>query len=667
MNSSYITTSSNSGSKLLKTPDKLSNYLPEVSTPSGTFGFRCIVQTPEVIIYNHGDEKTACFDVEFDIPFDDDMVPNEGEIRIYNLSKATMDKFKKGNSVSVTAGYGSDLGLIFQGWISDTKIKYEGTDTALVIYALDGVSYDTSAVYEKTYAENTKASQILKDLLCATGLEIAEFQIQRDYNYKDETTVSDGLMDNIKKYSDVCGVSTYVSQQKIFCKPIWLGWNTYFTISPQTGMIDSPEACTESNRSEIYEDVFSGYDIEMLLQHRMNTAAIVGVKSKICEGDFRVVSGKHSYNGLSATTKIKVMEKVDTIIHPDTDNGSLSESGAAYEYTKYDLAQNQKTALAKYVNREAGSNVDGKKAVASHMCNMYEYWKWSNDSRAKETMFATIYGNHWYAADTRSNDTYTDADLSAVEECICNGNRSIPPYVTEFDMWGGVAHIGNRNYTDIVSVTPTPSSDSDLQQHTTILKNGMGASGKFWAAYMYSSYGGNIFYYASDKYKEYCEQTYKTKNGGGLANKFIEVAAAELGTRETGSNNQKYGAEMGSNGVAWCGYFIAWCAKHADVPTSVIPWNDSRCGSAAFYAYAAQNEGAGTFHAKGSGYKPKVGDIFVKNYAGSDFASNGHVGAVRSYSGGDTFQSLEGNSSDKVNSQSLSIHNYTFITPNWGA
>lgn len=106
MNSSYITTSSNSGSKLIKTPDKLSNYLPEVSIPSGTFGFRCIVQTPEVIIYNHGDEKTACFDVEFDIPFDDDMVPNEGEIRIYNLSKATMDKFKKGNSVSVTAGYG---------------------------------------------------------------------------------------------------------------------------------------------------------------------------------------------------------------------------------------------------------------------------------------------------------------------------------------------------------------------------------------------------------------------------------------------------------------------------------------------------------------------------------------------------------------------------------
>ncbi len=660
MNSAYVATPQYSGkSELIKTPDALSPSLPEVSKPDGVFGFKCIIQTPEVIIYNQGDNETDCYDMEFDIPFDDDMVANEGEIRIYNLSKNTSDKFKKGNSVAITAGYGEDLGLVFQGFINDTKTKYEGTDTVFVIHALDGVSYDTSAVFEKTYAENTKASQILKDLLSATGLEIAEFQIQRDYTYKNTVTVSGGRADSIKKYSDVCGVSTYASRRKIFSKPIWLGWNTYFTISPQTGMIGSPEPCEESTRSEIYEDIFTGYNIEMLLQHRMNTAAIAHVKSKICEGDFRVVGGTHSYDGLSAVTKIKVMEKVDTIIHPDNDSGDAYESGAEYEYTKYDLTESEKIALAKYVNKEAGSSEDGKKAVASHMCNMYEYWKWSRDSRAKNTLFGTIYGNRWYASNTRNNNEYTDADMRAVEECICGGNRNIEPYVDEFDMWGGIEYVGNRNYTDITSI----STPGQLLQHQTILKNGMGASGRYYKEFMYSTHGGNIFYYTSDKYKEYCEQTYKTKQSG-LAAKFIEVAVGELGTRETGSNNQKYGAEMGSNGVAWCGYFIAWCAKHADVPTNVIPWNDGSCGSAGFYAYAARNEGKGTYHAKGSGYKPKTGDLFIKNYNGSDYAD--HIGAVRSYSGGDTFQSIEGNSSDMVNSQSLSIHNYSFVTPNWG-
>jgi hypothetical protein len=110
---------------------------------------------------------------------------------------------------------------------------------------------------------------------------------------------------------------------------------------------------------------------------------------------------------------------------------------------------------------------------------------------------------------------------------------------------------------------------------------------------------------------------------------------------------------------------VAWCAKHADVPTSVIAWNNGSCGSAAWYAYAAEKQGMGTYHAKGSGYTPKLGDIFVLNYNGSDYAGNGHVGIVRSYESGDKFKSIEGNVSDKVTSRSISIHQCTFVTPNW--
>ena len=651
-------------SRLIKTPDELSVAATDAQMPGGVFDFKCMVQTPEVILHNKIPNYGTGYDMEFDIPFDDDMVANESEIRIYNLTEGTRNKFKIGNSVAVTAGYGDDTGLVLQGWICDIKTECSGADTALVLYVIDSIDYDEKAVCDKIYEENTLASRILKDLLTRTGLEIAEFTIQRDYMYRQEVKVTGSLMDNIKTYSDVCGVSAYVNRQKIYCKPIWLGWNTYFTISPETGMIDSPEKVTESNRSEIYEDIFSGYKVKMLIQHRMNTAAIVGIKSKICKGDFRVVGGKHTYDGLSAVTEVKVMEKIDVIIHPDYNDANNALNSASYNNTKYSLSDVQKKALAKYVNKEAGSSVGGKKAVASHMCNMYEYWKWSKDSRAKGTLYSTIHGNHWYAADTRNNEDYGSDDIKAVEECICKGNRSIPPYVTEFDMWGGVKYIGNRNYTDIVSVSPTPSSDADLQQGTSVLKNAWGACGKFWAVFMYSNYGGNIFYYESDKYKEYCDSKYKTKASGD-AKRFVETATAEEGVVEGSGNNQKYGEEMGANNEPWCGYFVAWCAKHAGISSSVIPWNSGNCGSAAFYAYAAEKKGIGTYHAKGSGYKPKPGDIFVKNYNGSDFASNGHVGIVRSYSSGDKFKSIEGNSSDKVNSQSLSIHNFTFVTPNW--
>lgn len=664
--SRYIT---NSGARQPSRAVRLRSIIPkdkpEIKTPIGMYDFRCIIQTSGVVIKNIADNGLPSYDIEFEIPFDDDLIPNESEIRIYNLSEETKNKFVIGNTVDVTAGYGYDTGVILRGWISDIQTECSGADVATVIYVMDSIAYDVEQTVNKTYTKGTTASQILSDLLNMTALEIAEYEIQRDYTFKNDTKVSGGIMDCLKEYADICGVSVFISMQRIFCKPIWLGWNTYFTVCPETGMIDSPERFTESNQSEIYEDVFHGYNVSMLMQHRLQTAAIVNVQSKVCRGDFRVVGGKHTYDGLSAITEIKIMDRIDVIVHPEDDgDNDLKISPTGYNCTVYELSDEQKVNLAKYVNCEAGSNVDGKKAVASHMCNMYEYWRWSNDSRAKKTLYQTIYGNRWYAKPTRENQTYTDEDLNAVEDCICNGNRNIPPYVTEFDMWGGVAHLGDRNYTDIVEISPKPSSDDDLKRHISILKNGMGASGRFYAAYMYSDYGGNIFFYESDKYKEYCDSRYVSETTA-LAQKFVSVAVAEEGTAETGDNIQKYGREMGTDGYSWCGYFVAWCAKHADVPTSVIAWNNGSCGSAAWYAYAAEKQGMGTYHAKGSGYTPKLGDIFVLNYNGSDYAGDGHVGIVRSYESGDKFKSIEGNVSDKVKSRSISIHQCTFITPNW--
>lgn len=653
-------------SRTIGIKDLLPETSPDTRTPDGMYGFRCIVQTPEVVIKNVADNGLPLFDIEFEIPFDDDLIANEAEIKIYNLSETTKNKFAIGNSVDVTAGYGYDTGVILRGFISDIQTEVSGADTAIVIYVMDSVAYNAEQTVSKTYTKGTTASQILCDLLNATALEIAEYEIQRDYTFKNDTEVSGALMDCLKDYADICGVSVFISQQKIYCKPIWLGWNTYFTICPETGMIDSPERFTESNQSEIYEDVFHGYSVSMLMQHRMQTAAIVNVKSKICSGEFRVVGGKHTYDGLSAKTELKLMERIDVIVHSEDSGDESGISPTGYNCTKYELSDDQKISLAKYINREAGSNEDGKRAVASHMCNMYEYWHWSGDSRAKKTLFLTIYGNSWYAQGTRENQTYTSEDLTAVEECICNGNRNIPPYVTEFDMWGGVAHLGDRDYTDIIEISPVPSSDSDLKRHTSVLKNAMGASGRFYAVYMYSASGGNIFYYESDKYKEYCDSRYVSETTA-LAQKFVSVAIAEEGTAETGNNSQKYGREMGADNVPWCGYFVAWCAKHADVPTSVIAWNNDSVGSAAWYAYAAEKNGMGTYHARGSGYTPKLGDIFVLNYNGTAFAKNAHVGIVRSYESGDKFKSIEGNSSDMVKSRSVSIHQCTFITPNWEA
>lgn len=114
------------------------------------------------------------------------------------------------------------------------------------------------------------------------------------------------------------------------------------------------------------------------------------------------------------------------------------------------------------------------------------------------------------------------------------------------------------------------------------------------------------------------------------------------------------------NGVPWCGIFVAWCLKQGGFGLPSFNY-----ASAAAYAYAAQKSGWGTYHAQGSGYAPKRGDIFVWNYTGNDFSASGHVGFVRYDSDGGTFDTVEGNSSNRVNTRTLNTASYTFVTPPW--
>ncbi len=292
--------------------------------PKGQFGFKAVIETDKTKLTND------VLDFEYDIPFDDDIVPNESEIVIYNLSDATINNFKKGNELTITAGYGADVGVILQGKISKTQTAQEDCDKITTVYVLDNFDYKDSNVVEKTYEANTKASYILRSLLEMVGLPIAVFSIKRDHTYTSATSVKGSITENIKTYSNVCGVSVWVNKRRIYCRPPGEGDNIHFTVCAGTGMIGSPEPFEETNTYEEYKDNVTGYNINMLAQHRMTTAAVIDVDSQRCKGAFRVRSGSHSYDGLSAVTKIKCIENVTTeIVQQDTQGDTSSSSGGS--------------------------------------------------------------------------------------------------------------------------------------------------------------------------------------------------------------------------------------------------------------------------------------------------------------------------------------------------
>lgn len=114
-------------------------------------------------------------------------------------------------------------------------------------------------------------------------------------------------MDAIRKYSEVCGISTYINQGKAYAQHISKGKNGYFNLNVNTGLINSPEEFTEEITAEDYTDTIRGYNVKCILQHRMTTGSVVNLQSEEVKGEFRVRAGKHIFNESECVSEVELV------------------------------------------------------------------------------------------------------------------------------------------------------------------------------------------------------------------------------------------------------------------------------------------------------------------------------------------------------------------------
>ena len=112
---------------------------------------------------------------------------------------------------------------------------------------------------------------------------------------------------NIKRYSEVCGVSTYINKGKVYCRYLKEGDALDFTLSEDTGLIGSPsEFESEIALEDGKKETIKGYECECLLQHRFSAGGRVTLKSRDVSGTYRICSGTHTFNIAEAVTKVKM-------------------------------------------------------------------------------------------------------------------------------------------------------------------------------------------------------------------------------------------------------------------------------------------------------------------------------------------------------------------------
>lgn len=267
---------------------------------SGLYRQHVIMQFESVTI------DSDYLDCEFTIPFDNNAESNEAELIVYNLSYNTTNQLKLGGSVTVKAGYGDDLGVIFTGKISDKQISNENTDRVITIKAIDGAGLSECET-EVSYCGGNTAQAILYDLCSQLGFPIATFQPVRDYTFDSDVNVDGSLMDAIEKYAGICGVSAYVCKGMMYIQPLSSSGADAFSLSVETGLL-STEEYEKDQKNGDFEDTIRGWELEMLLNHQIQTGTRIDLTSKRANGSYYVQEGEHSYNGTDMITKVIAVE-----------------------------------------------------------------------------------------------------------------------------------------------------------------------------------------------------------------------------------------------------------------------------------------------------------------------------------------------------------------------
>lgn len=274
-----------------------------VETPSGLFRHSITIESNGIKVNN-----SEC-DLEFSVPFDCDIVPNECTIKIYNLSNTSAERFKRNEKITITAGYGDDVGIVFSGYISRIRTKISGVDRITTVNAIDSSSLDEREVQEVSFAKGSTSAGILKALLNVTGLPIAIFSCKNIVTYKNAVKVDGSLIDLIEKYAKECKTDVYISKGQIYVNDIRESGSTVsITADVEGGLVSEPEEFEEKVDDDGYKDTITGYKLDLLLYHQIHAGARITLNSINGSGTYVVRKGEHSYDGSKMITSVEVIK-----------------------------------------------------------------------------------------------------------------------------------------------------------------------------------------------------------------------------------------------------------------------------------------------------------------------------------------------------------------------
>ncbi|GKU78569.1 phage protein [Paenibacillus sp. L3-i20] len=240
------------------------------------------------IITNNIRFSNADLTMEGTVPFDDDPLPNESEIKLWNLANRSIQTIKPGKKLTVNAGYTGDVGVILHGYISKAATVTEGVNRITTIHVLDSEDFSKRKEIEKTYVAGTSASYILKDMAKSIKLPVAQFELVDDYQYVEGFTAKGEVTKILSEVAAQCKTSAFINKGQLYIRNLKKGKDDVFKLSAETGLLGSPSYFNESEAQ--------GYQATSQLQYRITTASVIDLTCEAFKGKLFVRKGSHRFS-----------------------------------------------------------------------------------------------------------------------------------------------------------------------------------------------------------------------------------------------------------------------------------------------------------------------------------------------------------------------------------
>lgn len=250
--------------------------------PAGGEGFEIGEVTAETPVPLH---------IAFSLQKSDLTTQNTGKVTVWNMNKIHRSVLEQDDCVlSLRAGYGSRLNLIFAGIVSFVSTVMEGADRMTEIELVDNLIQLRDTYVSISYRGKVNWKIIVEDVAAQMGVVVsysynAEFvDIPNGYSYV-------GKAKNIlDKACDCCGLTWSVQNGVLqIKKPGDVMNREVYVLSAETGMIGSPERVVVSDSDGTGKKQL-GWDVEYLLNGAINIDDFVKLESQNVSGYFRVYS-----------------------------------------------------------------------------------------------------------------------------------------------------------------------------------------------------------------------------------------------------------------------------------------------------------------------------------------------------------------------------------------